>query len=148
MGERQGPEDPVGRATVILEATDPDANGRPSVRSAEVPVGAELLRSALSRPREGGRAFVDMTSFEPRPSQEPDLVEVLREFQGRLEGRPGLLGAFLLKERGTDRLVRLSIWEDEAAFARAMETLPRAEPHPPADRFRETRPSYRRLEEL
>ncbi len=68
--------------------------------------------------------FVNMAFVSPKPEKEREMIERMQSFSKTFENAPGLLGVHILKERGDQSrtLIGISMWQDEEAFNRAMDS--------------------------
>ena len=68
--------------------------------------------------------FMNMATAEPLPGQRTELLKRMKTFADALRLMPGLVNVFVLTEEGTENLIGLSIWTDQASFERGMASVP------------------------
>ena len=62
--------------------------------------------------------FILMSIHHPRPEHEAALIDSMHRYGAAITGRPGLRSIHTLKDRGSDRLVGLAVFESEEDFER------------------------------
>jgi heme-degrading monooxygenase HmoA len=92
--------------------------------------------------------FVNMAFASPRPGKGGVMAESMRNFARALEGMPGLLQTFVLSEEGGKTLVGVSMWQNRAAFEKAMEGVRPPAPPEPVELMRIAPPVVRQFETI
>ncbi|HTO24213.1 MAG TPA: hypothetical protein VMF68_07815 [Spirochaetia bacterium] len=62
--------------------------------------------------------FILMSIHHPHPRHEAALIDSMHRYGAAIRGKPGLRGIHTLKDRGSDRLVGLAIFDSQEAFER------------------------------
>jgi heme-degrading monooxygenase HmoA len=62
--------------------------------------------------------FILMSIHHPKPEHESALIDSMHRYGNAIKGQPGLRGIHTLKDRASDRLVGLAVFESEADFER------------------------------
>jgi heme-degrading monooxygenase HmoA len=62
--------------------------------------------------------FILLSIHHPRPEHETALIDSMHRYGAAIKGLPGLRGIHTLKDRGSDRLVGLAIFESWEDFER------------------------------
>jgi heme-degrading monooxygenase HmoA len=62
--------------------------------------------------------FILMSIHHPRPEHKAALIDSLHRYGAAIKGRPGLRSIHTLKDRGSDRLVGLAVFESKEDFDR------------------------------
>jgi heme-degrading monooxygenase HmoA len=64
--------------------------------------------------------FVNMAFVAPNLDKEKEMRDVMLQFSKTLQGSPGLVRVHVLKEKGGNTLLGISMWESEEAFNQGM----------------------------
>jgi len=67
--------------------------------------------------------FVNTAFVIPTTGKENEIADVMNNFAKALQGSEGLIRVHVLKEKGGNALVGISMWENEENFNRAMARL-------------------------
>jgi heme-degrading monooxygenase HmoA len=67
--------------------------------------------------------FVDLAIHYPRPEYVSDVLASMRRVNEAAEGTPGLVQIGAWRDKNTNRLVGLAMWESQEAFEAAAERI-------------------------
>jgi len=92
--------------------------------------------------------FILLSIHQPHPEHEAALIDSMHRYGNALKGRPGLRSVHTLKDRGSDRLVGLAIFDSEEAFERLAPIAREAVKNDPFEAWEKVDVDGLRLEEV
>jgi len=92
--------------------------------------------------------FVKMATVRAKSAREGDLADSMNRFGAAFRGQRGLVDCYVFKERGTGKLVGISVWDTEDPFRKAMLAVRPTPPKYLPDTLPDKPPSIQRFEQL